>query len=329
MLTEELATRFATSTLGHLCREWPNKLDHVLNGPDDAATPSMLHPVFYGSYDWHSCVHGWWQVMRIARLFPDSAVAGEARALADAMIVPDKIAGEMAYLARPAAANFERPYGWAWALALHGELALHDDPCWAAAIEPLARAFADRFRGFLPKLTYPVRHGIHSNTAFALTLAHEWAVDHDPALAALIEARATHWFANDRGCQVWEPSGEDFLSPALCEATLMARVMPRAAFADWFAAFLPEPGPLLTPAEVSDRSDGRIAHLDGLNFSRAWCWRAVATALGPDHAASAGAEDAARSHITASLPHLADDYMGEHWLATFALLAIEHEPRST
>ena len=319
------ADRFAALTLAHLGREYPHKLDHVLNGPGDATTPSALHPIFHGSFDWHSCVHGWWQLLTLLRLHPAMRHADAVRARADAMLVPIKVAGELAYLDRPGAGGFERPYGWAWALALHGEAAQHSEG-WGDALEPLARAFADRFRAFLPKLTYPIRVGAHGNTAFALTLALDWARDHDGALAEMIEERALGWFGDDRGCQAWEPGGDEFLSPALSEALLMARVL-GPVFPDWFAAFLPNlgegrPRTLFTPAHVSDRADGKIAHLDGLNLSRAWAWREVARALGPGHPVAAPARDAAERHLAASLPHLADDYMGAHWLASFALLAL-------
>lgn len=326
-LDASLASRFAEITLGHLGREYPHKLDHVLNGPADAQTPAALHPIFHGSFDWHSCVHGWWQILRLARLFPQMPEAATIRARADEMLVAEKVAGELVYLDRPGSAGFERPYGWAWLLALHGEAARHPHAGWADALAPLARAFADRFRAFLPKLTYPIRVGTHFNTAFALTLAHDWARDHDPALAALIATRATDWFADDRACQAWEPGGDEFLSPALCEALLMSRVLPTPAFTLWFDAFLPDlaagqPATLFAPATVSDRSDGKIAHLDGLNLSRAWCWRSIANALGEAHPVSAPARATAERHLAASLPHLADDYMGAHWLATFALLAL-------
>lgn len=326
LLTPDIASRFAGLTLSHLGREYPFKMDLVLTGPQDARPPRAHHPIFHGSFDWHSCVHGWWQVMRLMRLYPDMAQAPAIRARADAMLTPANVAGERAYLARPMSAGFERPYGWAWALALHAELARHDAP-WAAALEPLARDFAARFHAFLPKLTYPLRVGTHFNIAFALILARDWAQGRDDALAALIDDRALDWFAQDRACQAWEPGGDEFLSPALCEALLMSRLMHRPDFAAWFHAFLPdvtdrEPATLFTPATVSDRSDGKIAHLDGLNLSRAWCWRGIAAALGEQDPVHAVAQQAARVHLDASLPHVAGDYMGEHWLATFALLAL-------
>lgn len=327
LLTTDLASRFAALTLSHLGREYPFKMDLVLNGPQDARPPREHHPIFHGSFDWHSCVHGWWQVMRLMRLFPDVAQAPAIRARADAMLTPAHVAGERDYLTRPMSAGFERPYGWAWLLALHAELDRHDAP-WAAALAPLAGDFAARFHAFLPKLTYPLRVGTHYNIAFALIHALDWAQRRDNALVALIRTRALHWFGRDRACQAWEPGGDEFLSPALCEALLMSRILDRAAFAAWFHDFLPilsqgEPATLFTPATVSDRSDGKIAHLDGLNLSRAWCWRGIAAALGPDDPVSPLAQRAAQVHLNASLPHVAGDYMGEHWLATFALLALE------
>ncbi|MDV5824409.1 DUF2891 domain-containing protein [Sphingobium naphthae] len=327
LLTPDIASRFAALTLSHLGREYPFKMDLVLNGPQDARPPREHHPIFHGSFDWHSCVHGWWQVMRLMRLFPDVAQAPAIRARADAMLTPTHVAGERAYLIRPMSAGFERPYGWAWLLALHAELDRHDAP-WAAALAPLAGDFAARFHAFLPKLTYPLRVGTHYNIAFALIHALDWAQRRDDALVALIRTRALHWFGRDRACQAWEPGGDEFLSPALCEALLMSRILNRAAFAAWFHDFLPvlsqgEPATLFTPATVSDRSDGKIAHLDGLNLSRAWCWRGIAAALGPDDPVSPLAQRAAQVHLDASLPHVAGDYMGEHWLATFALLALE------
>ncbi len=324
-LTPELASRFARITLDHVGREYPAKLDHILTGPDDLRTPAQLHPIFHGSFDWHSCVHGWWQLLTIRRLFPALPAAAAIAARADAMLTPPLVAGELAHLDRPFTAGFERPYGWGWLLALHAEAARHDAG-WCDALAPLAAAFAARFKGHLPKLTYPIRVGTHFNTAFALVLARDWAAERDAGLVALIDGRVRAWFMGDRGCQAWEPSGDDFLSSALTEALLMDRILPPADFAAWFDAFLPdvarrEPASLFRPARVSDRSDGKIAHLDGLNLSRSWCWRSIARTLGPGHPAASAMADAADRHLAASLPHLDDDYMGGHWLATFALLA--------
>jgi hypothetical protein len=315
-LTPETAARFAEIALGHVTREYPHKLDHVMEGPEDVLGPRALHPIFFGSFDWHSCVHGWWLLLRVRRLFPGLPAARRIEALADEILSEGKAAGELAYLDRAYTGGFERPYGWAWLLALHGEAQRHEGRGWAGALAPLACAFAERFRAFLPKLTYPIRAGTHFNTAFALILALDWAEANDPALAGLIRERARAYYGGDRDCPAWEPGGDDFLSPALVEALCMRRCLPEGDFGRWFKAFLPrldagEPASLFAPAYVSDRSDGKIAHLDGVNLSRAWCWRAL------------GRPDAADAHLAASLPHVAGDYMGEHWLATFALLALE------
>jgi hypothetical protein len=326
VLTPATAARFADIALGHVTREYPHKLDQILDGPEDLLSPRSLHPIFFGSFDWHSCVHGWWLMLRLRRLFPDLPAAARIEALADEMLAPDKVAGELAYLDRAYSGGFERPYGWAWLLALHAEAQRHCDRPWAGDLEPLAGAFAERFQAYLPKLTYPIRVGTHFNTAFATILAFEWAEANAPSLAALIRERARSWYGRDRGCQAWEPGGDEFLSPALTEALCMRRTQGDEPFRSWFADFLPdlaagEPPSLFAPAAVSDRSDGKIAHLDGLNLSRAWCWRQLAPALAPELAELA--RRTADEHLGASLPHVAGDYMGEHWLATFALLALE------
>lgn len=307
-----LAERLARVALGHVGREWPQKLDQVLEGPQDLLRPSVLHPAFHGSFDWHSCVHAHWLLARVLRRFPALPVAGAIAARFDTAFTEAAIAAECAFLAKPSARGFERPYGWAWLLKLHAEL----DGAWAERLAPLAAMFAARFRAHLPLCDYPVRHGVHGNTAFALTLAADWAERHDPALLDLFRATALRWYGADRDAQAWEPSGEDFLSPVLVEAACMARLLPAAEFDAWRAAFLPhlargEPAPLFTPARVSDRSDGRIVHLDGLNLSRGWCWRVL------------GEEAVARRHIAAALPHVEGHYMGAHWLASFAVLALD------
>jgi hypothetical protein len=337
-LTPEIAARFAEIALGHVTREYPHKLDHVMATGEDVRSPRDLHPIFFGSFDWHSCVHGYWLLMRLRWLYPDLPVAARIDGLFAEMLTPDKVAVECDYLKRPASAGFERPYGWAWLLALHRQAqvnaesaALHGGavPPWAGILAPLAAAFAERFTLFLPKLTYPIRTGTHFNTAFALILALDWAEANDPVLAGLIRSRATDYYAGDAAFPAWEPSGDDFLSPGLTEALCMRRVLSLGQFLDWFDRFLPhlldeEPRTLFTPAFVSDRSDGKIAHLDGLNLSRAWCWRAIAGDFNSDQdfELSEVAHRAAERHLDASLPHVAGDYMGEHWLATFALLAI-------
>ena len=324
-LDAALASSFARIALGHVTREYPHKLDHVLQGDADALPPRDLHPIFFGSFDWHSCVHGWWTLLTLRRLYPDSAEAVEIEGLADNSFTAAKVGRELAYLDRPLSAGFERPYGWGWLLYLHLETSRHVETGWAANIEPLALAFAERLKTYLAKLTYPIRVGTHFNTPFALILALEWAEVFDDMLADAICEWAIDRFGQDRACQAWEPGGDEFLSPALIEALCMARVLPDNAFADWFADFLPRlaermPATLFEPAFVSDRSDGKIAHLDGLNLSRAWCWREIARLLPTSEREVA--EEAANEHLAAALPHVAGDYMGEHWLASFALMAL-------
>jgi hypothetical protein len=327
-LTPQIASQLARIALGHVTCEYPNKLDHVLAGPEDAQPPRALHPIFYGSFDWHSCVHGYWLLAAILRRQPGIPEAPAIRALFDDALTPHKAAGELAYLARRQARGFERPYGWAWLLKLQAELLAHDERRWGAALERLAQAFADRFREHLPKAAYPVRAGAHTNTAFALALAADYArAAGDAALLALLEAKAREWHLGDRDAQAWEPSGDDFLSPTLIEAECLRRLLPAAEYQTWLAGFLPraahgEPRTLFAAVGVSDRSDGKIVHLDGLNLSRAWCWREIAASLAPHHPLAPVAGEAAARHLAASLPHVAGDYMGEHWLASFALLAL-------
>ena len=324
-LDQTIASQFARIALGHVTKEYPHKLDHVLVGDEDLLPPRALHPMFFGSFDWHSCVHGWWTLLTLRRLFPQIFEAQAIAELADQTFVPSKVEAELAYLQRPSSTGFERPYGWGWLLYLHLEAVRHQDRQWGSELEPISRAFAERLHIYLAKLTYPIRVGTHFNTSFALILALEWAEQFDPSLARTIRLWASEQFANDRDCQAWEPGGDEFLSSALTEALCMAQVLPAEEFETWFRGFLPgiamqEPATLLAPASVSDRSDGKIAHLDGLNLSRAWCWRSLASKLPGEEAAVA--REAADRHLGAAIPHVSGDYMGEHWLASFALLAL-------
>ena len=323
-LDEPMATRMAGIALGHVRHPYPYKMDHVIAADEDAKPPRHFHPIFYGSFDWHSCVHGWWTLLTLRRLFPGNGEAARIADLADDSFTAQKVAGELAYLDRPTSRGFERPYGWGWLMYLHLEASRHEDKDWAAALEPLARAFAQRFRDYLQILTYPIRVGTHFNTSFAIILAMEWAEKFDSELADLFRARTWDWFAGDRDCQAWEPGGDEFLSSALTEAHCIARLHPDR-FATWFDDFLPHmadrrPASLFAPATVSDRSDGKIAHLDGVNLSRAWCWRGIAPLVSEDKARVAW--QSANEHLAASLSQIAGDYAGEHWLASFALLAL-------
>jgi hypothetical protein len=331
-LTDRHGSLFASLALAHISREYPNKLDHVLLGPDDVRGPRALHPVFFGSFDWHSCVHGYWMLARVLRRFARIPEAKSIAAIFDDRLVPELIAREVEYAAHASRGGFERPYGWAWVLMLAAELRAHetaDGRRWAAAVAPLAAVFERRFVEFLPKATYPIRVGTHFNGAFAIRLAWEYAmIMKNEPFRALLRDTATRWFRDDAGCQAWEPGGDDFLSSALMEAECMRCVLPAAEFIPWFDRFLPdlangEPSTLFTPVTVSDRTDGKIAHLDGLNLSRAWCWRSLGISLPRGDARRDILMDAARRHLEASLPHVAGDYSGEHWLATFATLALD------
>ena len=332
MLTPELAASFARLTLAHVGRQFPYAPQHVMEHPADWGTPAQLHPIFHGSYDWHSCVHGYWQLARLRRMFPDLPQRAQIQTRFDEILTAANVQGEVAYFQRPYSRGFERPYGWAWLLMLADELFRHEDDAgqhWHAAVVSLARLIAGRFFEFCAKAVYPIRAGTHSNTAFALTLAQAYAVSHqDRALTGAVRESAQRWYLKDQDCQAWEPSLDDFLSPALIEAICMRRILSPPEFAAWLARFLPrladgEPRALFEPAVVADRTDGKIVHLDGLNLSRAWCFRGIAGALDDAPRLQARLRAAAEVHLAASLPHVAGDYMGEHWLASFALLALD------
>lgn len=331
-LTPELASKFASLALAHVSREYPNKLDHVLNDPDDIRSPRRLHPIFFGSFDWHSNVHGYWLLATIYRRVPElTEIRDQIRDLFDTRFTPSNVEGEVAYLCQPSRGTFERPYGWAWLLMLAAELARHDSDDgrrWSRTLRPLDEAFAALFRDFLPRATYPIRVGTHFNTAFALSLALEYAdTIHDLTFGDLLREKAVAWYSADADCQAWEPSLDDFLSSALIEAECMRRALEPEEWSDWMRKFLPfinaqDPATLFTPVAVSDRTDAKIAHLDGLNLSRAWCWRSIASHWPDNDPRRAIALEAAQRHLGASLPHVAGDYAGEHWLATYALLAL-------
>lgn len=331
-LSEAAAGRFAALALKCVGREYPNKLDHVMNSADEVAGPQTLHPAFYGCFDWHSSVHGHWMLVRLLKTYPALPGAAEARAALDAHLTPARIAGEVAYLDRPNRRSFERTYGWAWLLKLSAELRTWDDPDarrWAEALQPLADRLAAQFVDFLPKQTYPIRTGVHPNTAFSLHLALDHArATGDARLEGLILERARTYFGRDRrGPLAWEPGGEDFLSPCLEEAALMAEVLPRARFARWLEGFLPGLPQGLAPAVVTDRTDPKLVHLDGLNLSRARALYEIARALGPKDPRRGALVAAGDRHARASLPFLASgNYEGEHWLATFAVQMLAARP---
>jgi hypothetical protein len=297
-LNERSAAKFASLALACVTREYPNKIAHVLSSDADVRAPRQLTPAFYGCFDWHSAVHGHWLLARLVRLFPNAEFAAEAKAALARNITAESIAVEVEYMrARP---GFERPYGLAWLLALQAELG-------SPVLQPLADVAGSHIASWLPKLAYPDRSGQHANTAFALGLIF----DAQPQLRTLIEQRARDYYLNDRNAPVhFEPSGEDFLSPSLCEADLMRRILPVDEFRRWFAAFLPDVKSL-QPVRSTDPTDGKLAHADGLNLSRAWMLKNL------------GFEELAGMHYEAGLAAVTGEhYEGGHWLATFAVYGL-------
>jgi len=330
------AEGYAQVALTNIRREFPSGVYHDMTAPGDFPfRPKARTPAFYGSYDWHSCVEMHWLLLRLLRVAEDVIPAKEIRSALNAHFRPMALAAEVEFITSRDGLR-ERPYGWAWALALAHEAASLDDPDgkkWSSALQPLADAVAGCFLDWLPNATYPVRYGVHANSAFGMALALDHAQAQaragDRALLDAITAKAHAWFGGDTMYPAaWEPSGHDFLSPALCEAELMARILPQAEFGTWLSVFLPgiaggRPGTLFTPALVSDSADGQVAHLHGLNASRAWCWRRIAESLPAGDPRIGPAVAAARTHAGAALPHVVgDDYMVEHWLACYAVLML-------
>ncbi|MEL6862821.1 MAG: DUF2891 domain-containing protein [Bacteroidota bacterium] len=327
-LTEAGASHFAGLALTCLEQEYPNKLNQVLVDSSALKSPRALHPAFYGCFDWHSSVHGHWMLVRLLRTFPKLPEAPAIREALDRNLSAENIAGEVAYF-KTASKSWERMYGWSWLLKLAEELHNWKDPQaqrWSANLKPLSDILVARYMAFLPKQSYPVRTGVHPNTAFGLSFAWDYAqVIQQDAFSALIAKRAKDYYAEDQNCPAhWEPSGEDFLSACLEEANLMQRVLPSEEFEQWLAAFLPSEQltPLLNPADVSDRSDPKIVHLDGLNLSRAWCMYRIAASI-KQVALRAQLVKAANQHLLLTVPEIASEhYEGTHWLASFAVYAL-------
>jgi hypothetical protein len=326
----EQASRFAKLALKGIQKEYPNKPGDVLNKEQDIKGPRAMHPAFYGCFDWHSSVHGHWMLVRLLRLFPELPEKKPIRAVLAEHLTAENLRAEAEYFDRPNTQSFERPYGWAWLLKLAEELRAWDAADareWAKNLQPLVDAIVTRYLMYFPKQTYPIRSGVHSNTAFGLAFAYDYArtVGHKQ-LRDLLEKRSHDYFVGDVDVPVkWEPDGADFLSPSLMEADLVRRFLRPAQFRSWFHRFLPgigegEPKSLLQPARLTDRSDPQLVHLDGLNLSRAWCMRGIAAALAEDDPARKVLIDSAARHAESTLPHVASgDYAGEHWLASFAV----------
>jgi hypothetical protein len=338
LLDVSTAERFAKLALACIDREYPNKPEHVLDSAADARPARDFHPAFFGCYDWHSSVHGHWMLVRLLKTFPDFPSRNEIHARLSTHFTPETMATEARYLDIKSNKSFERTYGWAWTLRLATELATWDDPdakAWRANLDLLAKTIVARLKDFLPKLTNPIRTGVHPNTAFALGEALDYArVAGDADLAALLTRRAREYYENDRACPLaYEPSGEDFFSPCLEEADLMRRVMPPEDFVKWLHVFLPglSAGKAfpLSPAVVTDRTDPRLVHLDGLNLTRSWTLRAIARALPASDSRRKVLEKSVAEHAAAGLARVSSgNYEGEHWLASFAVYLLTDTGRS-
>jgi hypothetical protein len=336
-LDRDTSERFAKLALSCLAREYPNKPEHVLSGPDDLKSPQALHPAFFGCYDWHSSVHGHWMLARLLRLDAELPSSNRIREVLDAHLTEQAAEEEARYLGAAANRAFERPYGWAWVLQLSAELAGSDDAAaktWRARLMPLENAVVGRLQDYLPKLTQPVRSGVHPNTAFALGLAIDYArAAGNRELERVLAARSHFYFGGDRACPVaYEPSGEDFLSPCLAEADLMRRVMTPREYGTWLRRFLPALSSRhrlgLSPAAVSDPTDPKLVHLDGLNLSRAWMLHGMATGLPAKDSRRAVLRAAADAHAAAGLARVTSGhYEGEHWLASFAVYLLTQDAK--
>lgn len=326
-LTPRDVERFANLALACIHREYPNKISHILNSDADVLPPRRLTPAFYGCFDWHSSVHGHWLLVRLLRLFPESSFANRAQAALEKNLTAENLPQEAAYLQAEGRASFERPYGLAWLLQLAAELREWTAGAhFAANLRPLEEEVVHRLTTWLPKLPFPVRSGEHSQTAFALGLALDYArAAQNQNFLKLLQSRAFHFYFSDRKAPLnYEPSGEDFLPPSLAEADVMRRVIGPPEFAEWLKTFLPQIPPnashtWLLPAISPDRSDGKLAHLDGLNLSRAWMLEGIASAL-PGDPRLAAIRAAYREHAVAGLATVTGEhYEGGHWLASFAV----------
>lgn len=324
---EDVASRYAALALDCVEQEYPNLIHHVMTDDDDVAPPRELTPAFYGCFDWHSSVHGHWMLSRLARLYPGEAFSDGAIAALGRNLTEQALLAEAAYVSDPSRTGFERPYGLAWLLQLVAELDQWDHPeaiQWRKNLEPLESIAVRRIRNWLPKLAYPIRSGEHSQTAFAFGLFRDYAVQvGNREFRLLIDRTARDFYLSDRDCPLaYEPSGHDFLSPCLAEADLMRRVLPEKQYAEWLSRFLPTIGDedWLPVATVTDRADGKLAHLDGLNLSRAWMLEGIADGLPDDDPRRAALLETARTHAESGLAGVSGEhYAGGHWLASFAV----------
>lgn len=327
-LTIKEAKKILELPLGCITQEFPNRLGQTLGSEADLKKPIELRPVFYGCFDWHSSVHGYWSIVKIIKTFPELDENKEIRSLLDSLITKENIATELSFFDDPNNRNFERTYGWAWFFKLHNELLSWEDEDaqrWANLLQPMTNLFIERYEEYLPKLNYPIRTGTHDNSAFSMSLTLDYARATDnKALEDLIVRHSKRLFEGDVQCNLaFEPSGHDFLSPCLEEAYLMSKVLEVTDYKPWLKAFLPaifESDFTMEVGLVSDRSDGHLVHLDGLNFSRATCFKGIARKL-PE---LKGLDVLAEEHFQAAFKNITDDdYMGSHWLGSFALYSLE------
>ncbi len=331
-LTPEIAAKLAALPLHCINQEFPNKTSHTADSASDARLlPRELHPAFYGCFDWHSSVHGHWMLVRLLKLFPNLEHKEEIVRTLDQTFQPDKMKEEAAYFTKYSVGkNFERTYGWAWLLKLDEELATWNDPMaarWRTAMEPLTREIVKLWKAYLPKQTYPNRTGVHPNTAFAMVFALDWArAVKDTAFEREVIQRSLYFYKNNKATPAYlEPDGSDFFSPSLEIADLMRRILPKKEFVTWLNAFYEERSinQICTLPTVSDRSDYQIVHLDGLSFSRAWCMKGIAKQLPEGHKWKKKFADKANEFLAKTLPNVSGSYGGEHWLASFAVYALE------
>ncbi len=326
-LTGQEAVKLSVLPLKCIHQEYPNKLSQVITSDEDLNPPRALHPCFYGCFDWHSSVHGHWSLVKLLKQFPDMPRADSIKLLLSNQITKEKILTEVAYFEPKENKTYERTYGWAWLLTLASELHTWDNPMARQLeqnLQPLTDTIVSYYKTYLPKLRYPIRVGTHTNTAFGLSFAFDYAKTvNDTAFQKIIAQRAKDFFLNDKNYPMWwEPGGYDFLSPALEEIDIMRKVLPEKGFMNWLHGFLPEitkPDFSLAPGEVSDRTDGHMVHLDGVNFSRAWCLYGLANQY-PEYNYLISI---ANNHVNHSLPNLmGDSYEGGHWLGSFAINAL-------
>ncbi|HEY1657956.1 MAG TPA: DUF2891 domain-containing protein [Candidatus Sulfotelmatobacter sp.] len=327
------AERFANLALACVHKEYPNHISHTLNSDADAAPPRKLTPAFYGCYDWHSSVHGHWLLVRLIRTFPDAPFVPSAREALRQSLTAENIEQEAVYLRGEGRASFERPYGLAWLLQLVAELREWNDPQskeMAANLRPLEKVALERLNNWLPKLSNPVRIGEHDQTAFALGLMLDYAHGNgDKEFAGLVVSKAKLFYLNDKNCPLaYEPSGEDFLSPCLGEADLMRRLLSSQEFASWLQTFMPQISESgndnwLQPVVSPDPSDPKLAHLDGLNLSRAWMLEGIASVLPKNDKRLPSIMASAKAHRQAGLAAVTGDhYEGGHWLGSFAVYLV-------